>query len=219
MRGGSPYRAPDHRSSEPLPAPTLGEQTSLHFRKDLQGTVARVLGWSPAAALHEGGVVLWPGTPERAEFLFDEIDAIFYDYESVLPRPRPRATLVAEGGRRGELLRDLTGLEVLLATLHRRVTRPVVIHALEALKRGEAMTFGALGIELDGIRLRGEVLPWDQLSRVVVDWDTIVIHGREPIGRFGWVPIRGVPHPRALLEVLRVRGRVLLRGRRVDPGG
>lgn len=53
---------------------------------------------------------------------------------------------------------------------------------------------------------------------LVIDWDTIAIYGREPIGRFGWVPIRSVPHPRALAATLRLRGSVVLRGRTLDPG-
>jgi hypothetical protein len=219
-----PYRAPaapPPPDDVPSGARGLGKLSSSHFRRDLQGTLARVFGWSPALELYEGGLVLWSGTPERAEILFDDVDTIFYDYEAVLPlpRPRPQVTLVTAGGRRAELPRDVSGLDRILTVLHREIVQPVVARACEALKRGDAMTFGPVLIELDGVRLRDEVLPWEHLARVVVDWDTIVIQAVEPIGRFGWVPLRAVPHPRALLAVLRMRGPVLLRGRTVEPGG
>ena len=216
-----PYRSPEERSSidaPPSARPVLGARVSSHYRADLQGATARMLRWSAAVDVHEGGLVFLAGTPEHEELLFDDIDALFFEYESLLMRARPRLQIVSVAGRRHDLDRGLSGQSALLTMLHRKVTLPIVASAKEALHRGEPMTFGPLGVELDGLAFAGELLPWNLLQRVVIDWDTIAIYGREPIGRFGWLPIRSVPHPRALAAALRLRGNVVLRGRPRDPG-
>jgi len=218
---GRPYRSAEPREpagAPPSARPALGPRLSSHYRADLQGVTARVLRWSAAVDVQEGGLVFLAGTPEHQELLFDDIDAIFFEYESLLLRARPQLQIVSGAGKRCDLARGLSGQDALLTVLHRKVTLPIVASVKEALHRGEPMTFGPLGVELEGLRFRDELLPWSLLKRVIVDWDTLAIYGREPIGRFGWLPLRSVPHPRALVATLRLRGEVVLRGRTTDPG-
>lgn len=108
--------------------------------------------------------------------------------------------------------RDLVDLDRVLEAIERHVTFPIVARAKEALAGGERMVFGPIVVELDGVVVNGQALAWDHLSRVDAERDALVFFAREPLGRFGWARVRDVPHPRALVEVLRQRTSVVARG-------
>jgi hypothetical protein len=202
-----PYRTPDARgeAAEEKGAPDLGDKRWTAVRGGVIG------GW-PEVDVHENGLVFRHSyTLGRAVVPFEEIDAIHYDYEGLL-HGAPRVTLVCFDGSRSELPRDLEGLDRVLGELDRQVTMPITAHAKEALAAGQRMVFGPLAVELDGIDLNGQSLTWDHLSRVDAERDVLVFFAREPLGRFGWVAVRDVPHPRALVEVLRMRTTVVARG-------
>jgi hypothetical protein len=202
-----PYRTPESNEEEaaPEPASDLGERRSRHIRGGLIG------GW-PEVELHENGLVL------RRSFLqppdevrFTEIDAVHFDYEGLLGGP-PEVALLAFDGTRHVLPRDLVELDRVLAEVERHVTLPILARAREALAGGERMVFGPIVVELDGVVLNGQSLPWDHLSRVDAEREALVFFAREPLGRFGWARVRDVPHPRVLVEVLRQRTTVVARG-------
>ena len=103
----------------------------------------------------------------------------------------------------------------MIAAIDRAVTHPLTTRAKAALARGEPLTFGPLVLELDGITLRGASLSWSALSHVTAERDSLVFHAHGPRGRFGWARLVDIPHPRALLEVLRMRTSVVIDGLRL----
>jgi hypothetical protein len=202
-----PYRTPDQLPDEGQPSARpfdLGARRSTHLRG---GVIA---GW-PEVDVHDNGLVLRRQDFQRFELPFEEIDAIHYDYDGLIPGP-PRVTLVSFDGVRTVLPNDLRELDRVLAELDRQVTRPITARAKEALASGERLVFGPLVLELDGLVLNGQNLEWAHLSRVDAERDSLVIYANEPRGRFGWVRLVDIPHPRALLDVLRLRTTVVMRG-------
>jgi hypothetical protein len=181
----------------------LGPRRSTHARGGV------IPGW-PEVDVHESGLV-FRHSHRDIEVLFEAIDALHYDYEALIPGS-PEVALVGFDGEVTVLPRDLQDLDQLLAVLHRHVTIPILARAKEALASGERMVFGRLSVELDGIILNGQSLAWDHLSRVDAEREALVFFAREPLGRFGWLRVRDIPHPRALLEVLRLRTTVVARG-------
>jgi hypothetical protein len=173
-------------------------------------------GWC-IVNLHENGIVITGGLVKPTEILFDDIDAVYYDFEKILPGP-PQIDLTTFDGRQAVIPRDVEDLDRILAALEREVTRPIVARAKEALTRGEPLKFGPLGVELDGIVLNDRRLSWKELRLVHAERDALVFHSYYR-GRFGWVRLSTIPHPRALLAVLRMRTRVVLKGLRLPGEG
>ncbi len=167
-------------------------------------------GWAEVH-VHDNGLLLLHTFLEQVELPFEAIDAIHFDYEGLI-HEGPEVSIVGFDGEVTVLPRDLEDLDRVLAVLDRQVTVPILMRAKEALAAGERMVFGPLVVELDGIILNGQSLPWDHLSRVDAEREALVFFAREPLGRFGWARLRDVPHPRALLEVLRLRTTVVARG-------
>ena len=202
-----PYRippVPPPDGSPEKPRIDLGALRSTHLRGGLIGR------W-PEVELHDKGLLVRHSPFEEVELPFEAIDAIHYDYEAIIPR-MPEVSLVGFDGEVSVLSRDLKELDHLLALLDRQVTVPIITRAKEGLARGERMVFGPLVVELDGVILNAQSLAWGHLSRVDAERDALVFFAREPLGRFGWARVRDVPHPRALLEVLRLRTTVVARG-------
>ena len=201
-----PYRTSPEVPEEGAPekaAGDLGLRRSTHPRRGV------IPGW-PEVDVHDNGLV-FRHSHRAIERTFDAIDAIHYDYEGLLS-VAPEVSLVGFDGEVSVVPRDLKDLDRVLAVLHRQVTVPILTRAKEALASGERMVFGPLALELDGIVLNGQILAWDHLSRVDAEREALVFFAREPLGRFGWARVRDVPHPRALLEVLRLRTTVVPRG-------
>ena len=203
----SPYRtwpAPPPEGPPERLRIDLGALRSTHQRGGLIGR------W-PEVELHDNGVLVRHSPLEELELPFEAIDAIHYDYEALIAGP-PEVSLVGFDGVVSVLSRDLEELDHLLAVLDRQVTVFIITRAKEALASGERMVFGPLVVELDGIVLNGQSLSWDHLSRVDAEREALVFFAREPVGRFGWARVRDVPHPRALVEVLRLRTMLVARG-------
>lgn len=140
---------------------------------------------------------------------FDEIDAIHYDFDGLIPGP-PRVELVTFDGER-ITLPEMKDLDLVLEALDRHVTRPITRRAKEALAGGQRLVFGPLALELEGITLKDKPLSWASLSRVEAERDVLVFYSGT-LGRFGWVRVSEIPHPKALLELLRMRTRVVMSG-------
>jgi hypothetical protein len=217
-----PYRTPGKPGEVEEAATTattdLGVLTSEHARSGALATAtAGIGGWS-RLDLHENGLVLRNPLGTLLVIAFDEIDAVHYDCDALLGGP-PRIVLVTFDGTRTAIPSDLQDLERVIRAIDRAVTRPVTARALEALSRGERLTFGPVVIELDGVVVNGRMLPWSDLREVVGERDSLVFHAREPQGRFGWVRLFAIPHPRVLLDVLRVRTTVVMRGLGLSASG
>jgi hypothetical protein len=214
---GGPYRSPDkppaieeERASN---APGyLGKRKSWHTRAIGGSALAAASGGWLHVDVHEHGLA-FRGITEVVKFRlhFDDIDAMHYDCDGLLHGP-PRVVLVTFEGERIAIPSDLHDLDVVLDALDSAVTRPILARAKEALARGERLFFGPLVLELDGIVLKGKSLDWSALDRVVCERDAIIFHGKGAIGRFGWAKLFDLPHPGALLDVLRMRTRVVLDG-------
>ncbi|MBX3187387.1 MAG: hypothetical protein KF819_10250 [Labilithrix sp.] len=210
MRG--PYRTPEPPLDDALPPPKdVGARRSSHPRMGARGAVALLAGASAVVNLHEHGFVITGWFAKPAEILFDDVDAVYFDFEGLVPRP-PQIDLVTFDGRHAILPRDLHDLDRVVAALEREVTRPVVARAKEAAARGEPLRFGPLGVEREGIVLHGKPLAWKDLRRVHAERDAFVFHAFGHDGRFGGVRLALVPHPRALLAVLRMHTKVVMKG-------
>jgi hypothetical protein len=190
----------------------LGACLSSHPLRGPRGLVARILGRPPAVEVFEHGLVLWDGVRGRSEISFEDIDALHYDFEGLFAKGPPSVRLTTFGGEAAVVPRDVRDLDRVLGAIDRKVTRPIVTRAKEALARGDRLTFGPLEVELDGLVLRGESLPWSGLQRAIAEREVLVFYAHGPRGRFGWLRIADIPHPRALLAVLRIRTTVLLSG-------
>lgn len=217
-----PYRTPqspgDEDAQTEKPSAGLGTRRSSHTRAIAGGALAAMTGgWVHVDILERGLAFRAVDDHELHEVPFHEIDAVHYDCDGLLPGP-PRVVLVTFDGVRTAIPSDLGDLDVVLEAIDREVTRPITQHAKEALARGETLTFGPLVLELDGIVLKGATLSWASLARVVAERDSIVFHAHGPRGRFGWVRLVDIPHPQALLEVLRMRTRVAIEGLRLRAG-
>lgn len=207
----APYRTADtlpEYVSEP-PTKSLGRRRSSHFRKGLFGAYARAARLNPIVAVHDGGLVVWTGLEQHVVIPFDAIDAIYYRENPLLDSAKG-VSLVAFDGVRIEIPDDVCDLEQILIRLRLCVTRPLERRAIEALRHGERMTFGPVDLELDGLRLRGDLLLWSEMSRVVFERDALVVYRRDALGRFGWVRLTQLPHIPVLAEVLRLRVPVIL---------
>jgi hypothetical protein len=91
------------------------------------------------------------------------------------------------------------------------IGRPLLEPAREVLGRGEPLIFGPLVLELDGIAVNEDgrrALPWSGLPRVLLGSDGFAFHMPDTHGRFAFLPLGVLPHPRVLVDVLRLLTRV-----------
>ncbi|MDB4938631.1 MAG: hypothetical protein JWP87_5603 [Labilithrix sp.] len=209
-----PYRTPGEPARDAIAAAEpvdLGGLRSSHPRAATRSVVATAVGGLTEIDLHDSGLALRDATAGRVELPFEEIDAVYFAFDGLLPRP-PNVVLRTFEGTSYEIPSDVRGLDRIVEAIDRTVTWPITVRAKEALSRGEPLVFGPLVLELDGIVLHGQSLGWKHLSRVDAERDSVIFYAREPLGRFGWARLADLPHPRALLDVLRMRTRVVLRG-------
>lgn len=215
-----PYRTPGTPEPDEPPPSTeprkvsAGDLGPLRSSHERPGTVATLIaGWG-TVDVHDAGLVFHGGFVDQRVMGFDDIDAIHFAFESLIPG-RPRVDLVTFDGERLSIPGLVADFDTLLEALDRKVTWPIIRRAKEAFASGERLVFGPLTLELDGIVLQGESLSWSGLARVSAEYDCFVFYATEPLGRFGWVRVSEIPHPKALLELLRMRTRVVMSGSRL----
>lgn len=170
-----------------------------------------MVGEEPGVDVHTNGVVLKGLLGKRQDVLFSEIDEVLYRFDGAEP-DAPHVALVTFDGLRVEIP-PVTRAEVVVAELDREVGLPLVAPAQEALARGEPLHFGPLVLELDGIVVNEggrRTLAWSRLPRVIVGRDGFALHMPDTHGRFAFLPLNVLPHPRVLVDVLRMRTRVVL---------
>lgn len=219
-----PYRAPgspegENGSGTPSPKSPkrsdeeLGGLRSSHVRPR---AVTSVIGGWVEVDVYDHGLVFHAAYFGRRVLFFEEIDAVHYDFGLLHYRNRtPRVDLVTFEGERVSIPSLLEDLEVVLDAVDRKVTRPITEQAKDALAHGERLVFGPLILQLDGIVLKEQSLSWSDLEWVDAERDAIVFYARGPRSRFGWVRVADIPHPKALLEVLRMRTDVVMSGLRL----
>ncbi len=217
-----PYRAPGSPAGEGAPE-TQSPKTAERADEELGGlrsshvrphAVTSVIGGWVEVDVYDHGLVFHASFLGRRVLFFDEIDAVHYDF-GLLHYRTPRVDLVTFNGERVSIPSLLADVEVVIDAVDRKVTRPITEQAKEALAHGERLVFGPLILELDGIVLKDESLSWSDLERVDAERDAFVFYARGPRGRFGWARIADIPHPKALLEVLRLRTDVVMGGCRL----
>jgi hypothetical protein len=96
----------------------------------------------------------------------------------------------------------------LAAVIEQEIEKPVLVDAHRALASGEHLTFGALTLELDGVRHEGQLLPWSELGFVRVDDDAFVFIEKATQLSFVVLPTSTVPFARVLVSLLARRTRV-----------
>lgn len=94
------------------------------------------------------------------------------------------------------------------AIIEQEIERPVLADAHRALASGEHLTFGAITLELDGVRHRGDLLPWWDLDCVRATDDAFVFIRKATEHSFVVLPTSTVPFPRVLVALLARRTRV-----------
>ncbi len=204
---------PEKEKPEERRPHSIGDFVAKHGRGS---GLARLIGESSIAGvdLHRNGLVVHDMDDGPTEVAFEDIDAMHFEVDGLIPGP-PRIILFTFDKRRAVIPRDVLKLDVLIRVLDREVTQPFIVNALEALARGQRLTFGPVVLVLDGIELYGKSLPWNELDFVAAEPDSLVFYANEPRGRFGWAPLAELPHPGVLLEALRQRTDIVPRGMRL----
>jgi hypothetical protein len=168
-----------------------------------------LVGLGSVVELWDGGLVLRRRWTEPAAVRFDDVDAVYLDFEQrglwgVRLAPTAKVILTTHEGRRVVVPRGLTGAGHVLAAIDRKVERALVAPAQQALSAGEPLTFGRLVLERDGLEVGGEHLRWDEVERVEAARDALTIHAKGD-RRGASLPVRELPHPRVLVLLLASR--------------
>ena len=208
--GLQPYRTPqppDGPPAEPEAALTtvadLGSLRSSHAPTLLVAPSSRA-----SVDLHSGGLVFRDAKSERA-IAFDDIDELWFEQvsggeiESVRIVTHERETFRIE--TRLERSADI------FFALERRCSQPLQRLALEAIARGERLTFGKYDLDAAGLDAPDWSLRWEQLSLVRVALGTLAIFRGKTLLPSHSVRFDEVPHPWifwALVEKLAPRTEV-----------
>lgn len=108
------------------------------------------------------------------------------------------ADLVGVSGETGRLIRE-------------RAVAAALAGVVDRLKRGEVVELGAVRLRQDALVVHGEVVPWGEITRVVLEhdgennWSHVLVHGRGRRGerRRGKVNQSGIPNFPVFRVVLR----------------
>ena len=156
--------------------------------------------------VHAHGIVVV--TPKsRDAVVFEDVDSLWYEMDFTSVGPSSRARIV------GLRLVDHAGVEhpvpltvsEPLTAIHwavRHCSDPLLVDAQAALRAGETLTFGAIGIDREGIAVgKRRALPWKQLRLARLQPGRIALYRRMPI--FPWQTIRldRVPHPTLFVKL------------------
>jgi hypothetical protein len=88
------------------------------------------------------------------------------------------------------------------AVIEQDIEKPVLVEAHRALASAEPLTFGALTLELDGVRHLGDLLPWSDLDFVRITDDAFVFVRKATQHSFVVLSTETVPFPRVLVSLL-----------------
>jgi hypothetical protein len=208
----SPFRTPGERppieeeDDDEDSFRSLGPLRSSHGKT---GVLAYVLeGGYPIIDLHERGLVRRGANDTKTEVFFEEIDQLFFHIDNLLGT---RVVIRTLQGREMEIPAGLASVKAIHAALNRHVTTPFTRLAKKSLARGEHLTFGPITLELDALVINGALLSYNELEYIAAE-DYAFIFYSTGVGRFAWVKISEVPHPKVFLEVLRMRTDIVIRG-------
>jgi hypothetical protein len=172
-----------------------------------------LVGLGSAVEVWDDGIVVRRRWTDDATLRWDEIDALYIDYEvasgmlGVYTVPTAKLTLTTHEGRRVVIPRGLTGTPELLAAVDRHVERPLLAPARRALAAGEPLTFGPVVLDGDGMTAEGKTIRWDDLERIEVEPDHLFVHEKSSRWHSLNLDIRDLPHPRVLVQLLASRAK------------
>lgn len=177
---------------------------ALAFAVGLWVAIAAALGLDQIVEVHEGGIVVKRSFRRARVLSFDDVTALR------VVRGLTGASFVFEvaSGARSTLPAGVSEDARLVAAIESEVERPVLDDALRALSSGEPLAFGAVVLELDGVRHLGELLPWSDLDRVRVSDGGFVFVQKATQHAFVVVATSDLPFPRVLVALLARRTRV-----------
>lgn len=120
----------------------------------------------------------------------------------VLSRPRLSIELGSRSGQRVSLPPFLEGADRLLTAVKAEVYPRLMVEARQAFNSGQAVQFGPLSLDRQGVR-RGEVLlPWDQLADVRLEGGRLSIEPVRGRGKRWRIAVRTIPNADLCLQVI-----------------
>jgi hypothetical protein len=169
-----------------------------------------LVGLGSMLEVWDEGLVFRRRWTEPVEIRFDEIDSIFYDFEvsehmGFRATPTAKVILTTHAGRRVVIPRGLAKANDVLLALDRKVVRPLLAPAGQALAAGEVLNFGPIVLDSRGVTIDGDPLAWDEIDKVEAEPDYITFHKKGSRWRVANVAVRTIPHPRIFVILLSSR--------------
>ncbi|HEU4411421.1 MAG TPA: DUF6585 family protein [Polyangiaceae bacterium] len=174
-----------------------------------------ILGWgalrdrATSIDLHAQGLVLTRGGA-RAVVPFDDVDQVWFDLERSSSYVGVIARIV------GLKLVDRAGAATLvpLAPLdagdanavvrwvHRHCSVPLLDEARKALREGEALTFGHVTVDAEGVGVGGARAAWRELRLVRLQPGRVAFFRRLPLVPWRTVDWAHIPHPTVFVRLV-----------------
>jgi hypothetical protein len=155
---------------------------------------AVVLGLDVSVEVHENGLRIDRSARRPVRVPYDGVRALY------MPS-RSEWELELEG-RTVYLPMKVSEERRLIAVIEQEIEKPVLVEAHRALASAEPLTFGALTLELEGVRHLGDLLAWSDLDVVRVSDEAFVFVRKATQHAFVVVATGTVPFPRVLVSLL-----------------
>lgn len=129
-------------------------------------------------------------------FRWDEIKEVYQSMQRThrFGRAAQRIYTVKDAsGQKSVLTGELAGIAALGETIQREVTARILPRCWEEFNQGKPLTFGALGISKEGISKGKQLLAWDQIEELRLEWGGIVI--RKKGKKLPWASITASSTP------------------------
>jgi len=161
--------------------------------------------------LYAGGIVWQVGGRARA-LAWAEIAQIYtvmvrYGLFGLVWGSRLRVTLVPSRGRLIHLTEDLADLDTLLQHIKHSVYPRLLAQSRQAFNAGEALPFGPLTLQRDGILRHGRVIPWRAVRTTNLDSGRLTITFTEGQTQSRVrIPVSRIPNADLCIQLIEVLG-------------
>lgn len=155
---------------------------------------AVVLGLDVTVHAHENGLVVDRSARRSSRVAYDAVRSLYSH--------RPSEWGLELEDRTVYVPMKVSDDERLASVVEQQIEKPVLVDAHRALAGAEPLTFGALTLELEGVRYLGDLLPWSDLGFVRVTDEAIVFIEKATQLAFVVLATNTVPFARVLVSLL-----------------
>jgi len=206
------YREPAERPEEPPPpeptredalGPLLATFRPLPLWRSLVDPWLLTLR-GVTVALHRDGLVIHRRA-KSTTVLWDDVDELWMngDRKNGFLRILD-VTVRLHDRKRITVPLQLTGSARLYNEIVKGCSTPLIPQALDALRRGEVLTFGPFKVDANGIRNRWFwETTWSELSLVRFHSGEIALHKRTRFLNWRTIDLTDIPHATVLIRVIR----------------